>query len=79
MARVIGMELLEQKIEKAQEDVVKSKKKYDAATAALKKLLDKKQTLRMEEVMVAISKSSRTYEEIINFIIAESDEEPEKE
>lgn len=79
MARAIGMELLEQRIEKAQEDVVKTKKKYDAATAVLKKLLDKRQTLRMEEVMTAISKSNRTYEDIINYINTDSNEKLEEE
>lgn len=79
MTRANGMEMLEQKIKKAQEDVVKTKKKYDAATAVLKNLLDKRQSLRMEEVMKAISKSNRTYEEILNYIINDSNEELKKE
>ncbi len=79
MARTIGMELLEQKIQKAQEDVFKTKKKYDASTAVLKKFLDKRQSLRMEEVMAALLKSSRTYEDIMNYINTDSNEEPEEE
>ncbi len=68
MAKTMGMEVLEQKIEKAQENVVKTKKKYDTATAALKQLLDKKQAMQMEEVISAIVKSNRSYEEILNYI-----------
>lgn len=45
----------------------------------VKKFLDKRQTLRMGEVIAAISKSNRTYEEIINYIIIDNNEEPEKE
>ena len=79
MARTTGAELLEQKIEKAQEDVVRAKKKYDASTALLKKLLDKREALRTEEIMAAIAKSNRSYEDIINYINTDSNAEPEEE
>lgn len=75
MARKIGKDVLEERIEKAQEDVVKAKKKYDASTATLKQLLDKRQALRAEEVMVAIAKSNRRYEDIINYINSSDSEE----
>ena len=68
MARKIGTDALEERILQAQEDVVKAKKKYDASTAILKQLLDKRQTIRVEEVMAAIAKSSRNYEDIVNYI-----------
>ena len=68
MARKIGKDVLEERIGKAQEDVVKAKKKYDASTATLKQLLDKRQVMRAEEVMVAIVKSNRRYEDIVNYI-----------
>jgi len=79
MARTTGAELLEQKIEKAQEDVVRAKKKYDAGTALLKKLLDKREALRTEEIMAAIAKSNRSYEDIINYINTDSNADPEEE
>ena len=41
MAREINAELLDTKIEKAQQDLVKAKHRYDAAAATLKDLLDK--------------------------------------
>jgi len=42
MARTAGIESFEQKIEKAQMDVVKTKQKYDAAVAKLGDLMDKR-------------------------------------
>lgn len=77
MARTTNLEILEQKIEKAQEDVVKAKKKYDTATAVLKRLLDKRQMLRTEEVMTAITKSNRSYEDIMSYLMSENDVEDE--
>mgnify|MGYP004687693317 CR=1 FL=1 len=40
MAREINAELLDTKIEKAQQDLVKAKHRYDVAAATLKDLLD---------------------------------------
>lgn len=74
MGRKIEKDVLEERIEKAQEDVVKAKKKYDTATAMLKQLLDKRQAMRVEEVMVAIAKSNRSYEDIVNYIYANDNE-----
>jgi predicted acetyltransferase len=79
MARTIGKDLLEEKIEKAQEDVVRAKKKYDVATATLKQLLDKRQAMRIKEVMAAIAKSNRSYEDIMNYINIDDNAEPEEE
>ena len=42
MAKMTAMEALESKIEKAQQQVSKTKKQYDAATAKLSDLLDKR-------------------------------------
>ena len=78
MARIANLEILEQKIEKAQDDVVKTKKKYDDATAVLKRLLDKREMLRTEEVMTAIAKSKRSYEDIMSYLMAENDLEHEE-
>lgn len=74
MGRKIEKDVLEERIEKAQEDVVKAKKKYDTATAMLKQLLDKRQAMRVEEVMVTIAKSNRSYEDIVNYIYANDNE-----
>ena len=48
MAREMNAELLDVKIEKAQEDLVKAKHRYDAVAANLKDLLDKRDALRQK-------------------------------
>ena len=50
MARKMNLNTLEQKIEKAQQDVVKTRDAYNAATARLKELLDKRDALKKEEI-----------------------------
>lgn len=67
MART-GDITLEQKIEKAQQAVIKTKEKYDEAAGELKKLPDKKEAARKNEIMAAIVKSKRSYDEILDFI-----------
>lgn len=62
------MEALERKIEKAQVQVSKTKKQYDAAVAALSDLLDKRDALQRDELVKAIMKSDRTYEEVLAFL-----------
>ena len=69
------MEALEVKIEKAQALVSKTKKQYDAAVAALSDLLDKRDALRRDELVKAIMKSDRTYEEVLAFLSAGTAEE----
>ena len=66
--RKTSREALDEKIEKAEADVIAAKKKYDHATAALKELLDKRDAIRKDEILSAIVKSGRSYEEIMNFL-----------
>ena len=68
MARTVGMDALEQKIEKAQSDVVKAKAKYDVALATLKDLMDKRDALKRDELIAAIMKSDKSYDQILKFI-----------
>lgn len=75
MARMTSMEALDAKIEKAQAQVSKTKKQYDAAVASLSDLLDKRDALRRDELVKAIMKSDRTYEEVLAFLNADEDEE----
>jgi len=76
MARMISMESLERKIEKAQELVSKKKKEYDAAVSTLSDLLDKRDALQRDELVKAILKSDRTYEEVLAFLdTGDEDEE----
>ena len=55
MAREINAELLDTKIEKAQQDLVKAKPRYDAAAATLKDMLDKRDALRQKKLLDAIA------------------------
>ena len=66
--RIIGIDAVNQQIEAAEAEVIKAKKKYDEATDKLKSLLDKKKALQTEELMNAVMKSSRSYEEILRYI-----------
>ena len=68
MARMTSMEALEKKKKKAQAQVSKAKKQYDAAVAVLSDLLDKRDALRRDELVKAIMKSDRTYEEVLEFL-----------
>lgn len=68
MARMISMESLDKKIEKAQDLVSRKKKEYDAAVSALSDLLDKRDALQRDELIKAILKSDRTYEEVLAFL-----------
>ena len=75
MARTVSMEALERKIEKAQAQVSKTKKQYDAAISVLSDLLDKRDALRKDELIRMISKSNKTYEEVVAFIGGDPEEE----
>ena len=68
MARMTSMEALNKKIEKAQLQVSKTKKQYDAAVAALSDLLDKRDALQRDELVKAIMNSDKTYDEVLEFL-----------
>ena len=69
--RRIGMDVIDQQIEAAQDEVIKAKQKYDAATDRLKELLDRKKALQTEELMAAVMKSKRSFEDILHYINSE--------
>ena len=69
------MEALNEKIAKAQALVSKRKKLYDDAVALLSDLLDKRDALRRDELVKAILKSGRTYEEVLEFLRTAPEEE----
>jgi len=72
MARQISMEALGAKIEKAQHNVIRTKAAYDSATEELKKLLDKRDALKRDEIMAAVVKSKKSYDEILKFLAEEA-------
>ena len=59
---------IDEKIERAQEEVTKAKAKYDAAVEALEKLMTRKREMQQKELMSAISNSNKSYEEILRFL-----------
>ena len=75
MAREINAELLDTKIEKAQQDLVKAKQRYDVAAATLKDLLDKRDALRQKKLLDAIAQSGRSYGEIMQYLHSKPEEE----
>lgn len=79
MARNVNIEALDQKINKAEQEVAKAKRNYDAATAGLKKLLDKRDAIRSQELMKAVAESPLSYEDIIALIRAAGESPKEDE
>lgn len=76
--RKTSREALEEKIEKAKAEVIAAKKKHDQATENLKELLDKRDAIRKEEILSAVTKSGRSYEEIMSFLNTGADGEKTK-
>lgn len=61
---------LDLRIEKAREKADKTKIAYDRAVKELKTLVDKKKLIQAEEILSAIEKSGKSFEEIFDFISA---------
>ena len=55
-----------------EEQVSKSKAKYDADVKKLKDLYAKKDEMKKKELLAAVEKSSKTYEEILRFLQGEA-------
>lgn len=65
--------LIDEKIKQSEAALAKAKSKYDAEAAVLKELLQKKQAMRNQELMEAIAKSKRSFEEILDYINSDPD------
>lgn len=65
---------IDDRIKKAEEAVIKSKEKYDAALEELNLLVKKKKEMESKELMKAYEKSNRTFEEVIEFLGGSDDE-----
>lgn len=63
-----GSSSIDDKIEKAQENVVRTKAKYDEAVTALKELLAKKKAMQNEELLKMFENSNKTYDEVVSFL-----------
>ena len=62
---------IDEKIEKAQREVIKAKEKYEAAVNELKELQEKKKEIQSKELMTAFQESSHSYDEILAFLKSE--------
>ena len=78
MARSISKEVLEQKIEKVKQSISRNREQYENLTTELEKLHKKRKALQSEEIMKAIAKSSRSYDEILEFIQGTNENEEEQ-
>lgn len=72
MARTISKDTLEKKISKLETAISKNRQQYDQLTKELKELLDKQKAMQCEELMKAIADSSRSYEDILQYIKGET-------
>ena len=59
---------IEEKIERQKQVVFQAKDKYDAALAELDRLQQKKNEMRNKELIKAIEKSDRSFDEIMAFL-----------
>ncbi len=59
---------IDSKIEAAKLLLEKARRRYDRASSNLKSLMDQRDEQRKRELLEAIGKSDRTYDEILNFI-----------
>ena len=63
---------IDEEIINQEEQVSKSKAKYDADVKKLKDLYAKKDEMKKKELLAAVEKSSKTYEEILRFLQGEA-------
>ena len=64
---------LDEKIERAQAEVVSAKERYDRALDELEKLLTKRQELENKELIKAFTASNKSLAEVVAFLNGNSD------
>ncbi len=72
MARTRNRITIDDRIEKQKEVVLKAKNRYDSAVAELNTLMTRRDELRSKELIKAISKSDRSYDDILAYINGEN-------
>ncbi len=68
MARTKSIDAIEQKIDKAKNDVDRAKVKYEAMVEELERLMTMREALKKEQLVNAISISGKSYDEIMAFL-----------
>lgn len=66
----MATKMLDQKIKKVKEKVDKAQAEYNAVAKELKELMDKRDKIQANEIIKAIAKSGKSYEEVIEYINA---------
>ena len=66
---------IDDKIAKAEENVVRTKAKYTEAVKILEELMAKKKAMQTEELMKIFENSNRSYEEVVEFLTSGMTEE----
>jgi hypothetical protein len=69
--RQISAESLEEKISKAQDKLVATKKAYDEAAQELRNLLEKRDAIRKDELYNKLINSKWTFEQVFKLIEAD--------
>lgn len=65
---------IEERIAAQEQEVLKAKNKFEEESDKLKDLYRKRDEGRKKELLEAVAKSSRSYEEIMAFIQSDTDE-----
>lgn len=65
---------IEERIAAQEQEVLKAKKKFEEESDKLKDLYRKRDEERKKELLEAVARSSRSFEEIIAFVQSDSDE-----
>lgn len=74
MARTRKSGSIEDDIAKQEEAVAKAKERYDTLVARLKDLYAKRDEAKRKQLLDAISKSDKSYDEIMEFLGAKAEE-----
>ena len=71
MTRTRQVVSIDEKIAKAQAAVERTKERYEVAVKELRILMEKKDALKKQELFKAIEGSSKSYEEIFDFLMSD--------
>ena len=74
MARTRRTVSIDEKIAAAQEQVVKAKARYDKAASELRRLIEKRDAMRRDELWDAVVASGKSYEDILAMVRSADDE-----
>ena len=72
MARTRNRITIDDRIEKQKVVVLKAKNRYDSAVEELNKLMTRRDELQSKELIKAISKSDKSYDDILAYINGEN-------